>query len=187
MILDIENHLEKFPHVAITAQEGRIYGQWIIGNTYRSTTSYYGSYPHSFMERVLSLIPNVNPQSILHLFSGSVDQGITFDVNPFLKPQICGDAERLSQYFEKDSIPVCIADPPYSSEEAQKYGTGMPATHKVFRELYHIIEPDGLVFWLCTRIPMWRKEQWYMKGLIGVFVGTNKVYRALLIMEKRRR
>jgi len=183
-MIDIQNHLKEFPNAVMTEVNGRVYGHWIIGNSYKSPKPYYGTYPPSYLDRVFSLIHDHGP--VLHLFSGAqTEGGTTFDINASLNPDICGDAEKLSEYLPPDSVGLCLADPPYSAIEAKHYGTKNPVTYKVFRELYKVIEKGGLVVWLCTRIPMWRKEEWFLRGLIGLFVGTNKVYRAVVILERR--
>lgn len=181
-MIDIENHLKHFPNAVMVEKNGRIWGSWVIGNSYKSPKPYYGTYPPSYLDRVLTLIPNCG--KILHLFSGVVEGGHTFDINPANKPDTVGDAERLSDYFEPDSYQLVLADPPYTKSDAIKYGYKLPVTYKVFRELHKIVCRGGLVVWLCTRIPMWRKEQWFMKGLISVYVGTNKVFRAAVILER---
>jgi len=181
-LIDIENHLKEFPNAVMVEKGGRIYGTWVEGNNYKSPKDYYGTYPPSYLRRVYSLIPNRG--RVLHLFSGVVEEGHTFDINPDNKPDTIGDAEHLSTYFEPDSFDLVCADPPYTKPDAKIYGYKLPVTYKVFRELYKIVRKGGLVVWLCTRIPMWRKDQWFMRGLISVYVGTNKVFRVAVILER---
>lgn len=182
---NLANHIKMYPHSAIMEKEGRLYGQWIIGNNYRATQPYHGSYPPSYVERVKSLFPD--NKKILHLYSGMVQPAEgeqTFDINPALNPTKCGKAEELSDYFSENAFSLVLADPPYTPADAAKYGAKMPITYRVMSELYKIVEVGGVVVWLCTRIPLWKKIEWKLLGVIGLFCGTNRVYRAVVLLQK---
>lgn len=184
MRFDLIKHREQFPHSCVFEQNERIYGIWMIGNYYKRTADYHGSYPPSYLKRVLSMLPNIDANNILHLFSGKVNSpGITFDVKPELHPDLVGDAHKISEYFPPNRFDLVLADPPYTKRDASIYGTSLPTTWKVMRGLYEIVKPGGLVVWLCTSPPLYRKEMWSLKGLIGMHVGTNKVFRSVVFME----
>ena len=69
-------------------------------------------------------------KKILHVFSGSVQEDETFDINPQFNPTYTGDAHTLSEIVTK-KYDVIFADPPYSDEDAVHYGTPMVNRNKV--------------------------------------------------------
>lgn len=184
---NIANHQKTFPHAALTIQDNRLFGVWMIGAYYKRTAPYHGSYPPTFLKRVKSLFPDNT--KILHLFSGMVKKEpgeTTFDINPKLGPDVYGNAEELSRYFPSNFFNLVISDPPYSSKDAAIYGTKMPRTFKVMQELAKIVTIGGYVVWLCTSPPLYRKIEWDLKGIIGLHTGTNRVFRCVVIMQRRR-
>ena len=185
MRFDIENHLEAFPNVAHENKKGRHYFWWFIGNTYKRKVGYYGEFPPSLLERIRSLFPEANP--ILHLFSGTIESAPgewTIDINEELNPDICCRAEEVSDYFNEDFFELVIADPPYSKRHAEEYSCKMPNTAQVMRELHKIVVPGGIVAWVTTHPPLYRKEQWKLAGIAVLHSGTNRVLRGVVFMEK---
>jgi hypothetical protein len=183
--MDIANHKAQFPNSCVIEENDRIYGIWMIGNNYKRTVEYYGAYPPSYVKRVKSLLPN--KKRILHLFSGMVkkERGeTTFDCNPRLGPDVYGNAHNLTNYFESNSFALVLADPPYSKADAEVYGTKVPSSARVMNELYTILESNGMVVWLSTRIPMYKKIQFKLAGIIGLHTGTNRLFRAVTFLEK---
>lgn len=184
---DIENHKKFFPNSFVEqGDDGRVYGTFIIGNYYKRTVPYHGAYPPSYLNRIRTLFPD--NKKILHLFSGMLVKELgetTFDINPTLGPDVYGNAEELSRYFEPDSYDLIISDPPYDQKNAAVYGTKVPRTHLVMSELSKVVSGRGYVVWLCTRIPMYRKDQWDLAGLIMLYCGTNRLVRAVVILQRK--
>lgn len=181
---DISNHIKAFPHVAVTVQDDRLYAFWQIGNYYKRANGYHGEYPPSYMERVMSLFPHRD--SILHLFSGSVKREgeVSFDINPGLDPDIVGSAEELSKYFEEDTFDLILADPPYTTKDAEDhYGYKMPRKNIVMQQIRKVIAPHGVLVWLDIRRPMYRKEEWRWAGTISLDCGTNRLFRGAFLFE----
>lgn len=177
---------QSFPNYPPLVWSGRwVYGIWIIGQNYKSKMKYYGEYPPTFLKRVMSMFPDVEDNRILHLFSGVVkERGIKFDINPNLKPDVCGDAHHLSKYFDKDSFDLIIADPPYSEEDAMHYGTPMINRNKVLNECVKVLSDGGYICWLDQVLPMFKKEVLEMIATIGVVRSTNHRFRVLVIWRK---
>ena len=190
--IDLANYRKQFPKYPGPVQHGKsgwIHGTWMIGQQYRSKHGYYGEYPPSFLERVHALTHKAT--NVLHLFSGMVEPGlwsgreVTFDINPNVNPDIQGDAHVLSKYFATNEFDLIIADPPYSEEDANRYGTPMVKRNTVMRECYPIISPGGCIFWLDQVYPMFRKEVLSLIGTIGLWRSTNHRFRGLSIFRKR--
>ena len=96
-----------------------------------------------------------------------------------------GDAEQLSDCFVvNNGFKLIIADPPYTPEDAKKYGYKMPNRKKVLSECYKVVCPGGYLVWLDTRVPMWRKKEWKMVGTIGIVRSSNHRVRMVFIFKR---
>jgi SAM-dependent methyltransferase len=175
------NQFPKWP--APRADNRWIDGMWILGNDYKGS-GYYGSYPPNYVKRVVSMFPDA--QRILHLFSGSLPAGnyTRFDCNQELNPDVFGDAETLSAYFEPNSFDLILADPPYSEEDAKHYGKPMISRNKVLKECANVLEPGGFIIWLDQVLPMFRKDELLLCGVIGIVRSTNHRFRVSCWFKK---
>lgn len=182
----------------------RLEGVWWLGNSYGNKSSYYGAYPGNFLKRVMALFPD--KERILHLFSGSLPPGdyTRFDRRDpgdlsdhqselfsdyeraldFDDGLVRGEAENLSDYFEPGSIDLILSDPPYSIEDAERYGAILVNRRKVVSECRTVLEPGGHLVWLDQVIPMFSNREWKLVGSIGVFISTNHRTRGVFILEK---
>lgn len=175
----------KFPQSLFIGGDGRIVGTWIMGNDYRVKSEYYGGFPAGYLRRVSALFPDrIN---VLHLFSGKVDKsvfpGTTVDVNPALEPDYVDDAQTL------ENVPVhefdlVMADPPYSVEDCDRYQTTMIKRNKVMAALGQKLNPGAHVVWLDQVLPMFRKDQFSIQGVIGMVKSTNHRFRVVTIFKR---
>lgn len=156
-----------------------------MGNNYTVKSKYYGGYPSGYLKRVKALFPDKN--AVLHLFSGKVDIGIfggkRIDINEENAPDVVGDAHNLSKYF-KEEFDLIIADPPYSVEDSNHYGTAMVNRNKVLEECYKVLKIGGHVVWLDQVLPMYSKLKLKPVGFIGMVKSTNHRFRIITIFEK---
>jgi hypothetical protein len=165
------------------ADERWIDGMWVLGQDYRGS-GYYGSYPPNYLKRVLSMFPDA--EKILHLFSGSLPKGdyIRFDSNQNLDAEVYGNAHNLSEFFSSESFDLILADPPYTLEDANHYGTPMINRNTVIKEVEKILTPNGYLIWLDQVLPMFRKDQLHLCGLIGIVRSTNHRFRVSCWFKK---
>ncbi len=166
----------KYP--PLRADERWLDGIWFMGNNYRSKTGYYGSYPPQYLKRIMSLFPDA--ENILHLFSGSIKEkgSCTFDINGNLDADVVGDANQLSHYFDRrKKMDLILADPPYTSEDAEHYGAPMINRNKVIKECAKITKKGGFLLWLDQVLPMFRKDEWLLCIAIGMVRSTNHRFR----------
>jgi len=174
-----------FPTSLFIGGDGRIVGTWIMGNDYRVKSTYYGGYPAGYLRRVRALFPD--KQRVLHLFSGHVDKSIipgdTVDINPELKPDIVDDAQTL-QRVNLRVYDMVMSDPPYSVEDADHYKTTMIKRNKVMAALGSGIRSGCHVVWLDQVLPMYRKTEFRITGVIGMVKSTNHRFRVVTIFEK---
>ena len=168
----------KFP--PLRADERWLDGMWVMGNNYRGS-GYYGSYPPQYLRRVMALFPD--SERILHLFSGSLPPGkyLRFDSKG---GDVTGNAEKLSGYFH-EQFDLILADPPYSTEDANHYGLPMVNRNKVLEECWCILEGGGYIVWLDQVLPMFRKDRLHLCGLIGMVRSTNHRFRVVSIFRKK--
>ncbi|MDE2516683.1 MAG: hypothetical protein KGL12_11705 [Rhodospirillales bacterium] len=174
-----------FPRSLFAAADGRIVGTWIMGNDYRVKSSYYGGYPAGYLRRVKALFPD--KKRVLHLFSGKVDlaalPGDTVDINPALAPTWLDDAQTLTA-VPLERYDLVLADPPYSVEDCDHYGTSMVRRNTVMRALARL--PAGAhIVWLDQVLPMYRKDTFAMEAVIGMVKSTNHRFRVITIFRRR--
>lgn len=178
---------EAFPkYPCMVVDKGWLMGVWVLGNMYKRTSGYYGAFPGNFLRRALSMFPDRT--RTLHLFSGTLIAGpgeVTVDcqTTDLVKPMVEANAKNLP--FPNGSFDFVLADPPYSTIDASKYGTPMPSRRHVMVELARVVEPGGMVAWLDTVRPMYRAAEWTQVGGVMVLVSTNTRTRCLSIFQRR--
>lgn len=174
----------KMPRNLFVGEDGRVVGTWIMGNDYRVKSTYYGGYPATYLKRVKALFPD--KKNVLHVFSGKVDletfPGDTVDINPDLKPTFLDDAQRM-ETVPLGKYDLVLADPPYSVEDCEHYGTSMVKRNAVMRALQRL--PSGAhVVWLDQVLPMYRKDEFAVEATIGMWKSTNHRFRGITIFRK---
>lgn len=172
----------------LVEEQGRqvIYAVWVIGADYRNKTQYYGSYPPGFLDRVMALFPEQRQaRTVLHVFSGSLPPGNYVRLDLKSECDVRGsvyDAKRLLKPW--GPFELAIADPPYSSVDAEEYGTPMVNRDRATKALAEVVIPGGHLVWLDTCWPMHTKTQWVTVGRILVQRSTNHRARVLSIFER---
>lgn len=171
----------KYPASRLQYSGGQITGVWMIGNDY-SGSGFYGSYPPGYLKRMMALFPD--KKRVLHLFAGSLPEGNyeRVDINPELKPDIVVDAHRLGRLRRK--FDVIFADPPYSKEDAMKYGYPMVNRYKVIQQCALSLSKGGFLVWLDTVWPMHSKKELKLVGLIAIVRSTNHRVRLVSFFER---
>lgn len=174
----------KYPESLFIGGDGRISGMWIMGRNYTVKSGYYGGYPSGYLKRVKALFPE--KQSVLHVFSGKVDTqtfpGKTVDINSDNGADFVDDCQELTSVPLGD-FDLIMADPPYSVEDCEHYGTSMVKRNKVMKALARCKEGTHVV-WLDQVLPMYRKDEWKIIGVIGMVKSTNHRFRVVTIFEK---
>lgn len=183
----IDNYVAEtgFPRSLFIAEDSRVVGTWIMGNDYRVKSTYYGGYPAGYLKRIRSLFPE--KQRTLHLFSGKVDlsafPGDTVDINAELAPTFVDDAQTL-EAIPLDRYDLVLADPPYSVEDCEHYGTSMVSRNKVMKALERLTAGAHVV-WLDQVLPMYRKDKFAIDATIGMWKSTNHRFRGITIFRRK--
>jgi len=162
--------------------DGKVYGWWYFGNQYKRVKGYHGEYPPSYLRRMRALFPSQSPA--LHVFGGTVPQmegEVTIDINPKLEPMVCCNAQLLP--FRPNTFEIVYADPPYTKEDARKYGYKLPNMRLVLRSIRSVVKEDAILVWMDLRVPIFNKHYWDLIGTIGLFTGTNRVVRVCAIFQ----
>jgi len=174
-----------FPKALFQSGDGRVVGLWVMGNDYRVKSKFYGGYPAGYLKRVKALFPDKT--NVLHLFSGKVDTaafpGKTVDIRPELNPDYLDDAHTLTRVPLTD-FDLVMADPAYSVEDCEHYGTPMIQRNRVMRTLGEGLKRGCHVVWLDQVLPMWKKEQFSVDAFIGMVKSTNHRFRVITIFRK---
>lgn len=181
--IDNYKKVTKLPQSLFIDETGRINGVFIMGNNY-TTKGDYGAYPFGYMKRMLALFPDSAPS--LQLFSVNLPLSadyLRFDIHPEFA-DVVGDAHELAKHFEGCYFNSVFADPPYSIEDCEHYGTAMVNRNKVIKECYKILRPGGFLIWLDQVLPMYRKDEFSIIGVIGMVKSTNHRFRVIVIFQK---
>ena len=56
--------------------------------------------------------------------------------------------------------------------------------NKVIKECYKILRPGGFLIWLDQVLPMYRKDEFSIIGVIGMVKSTNHRFRVIVIFQK---
>jgi hypothetical protein len=195
----IENYCKetKYPRALFVGDDDDLFlseggkwvvGTWVMGNNYTVKSGLYGGYPHGYLKRIGALFPD--KRNVLHLFSGKVDlaalPGKTVDINPNNSPDYVDDAQTL-EHVPLEQFDLVLADPPYSIEDAMRYQTTMVKRNVVMRALGSRLRAGTHVVWLDQVLPMFRKDQFDMIGVIGIVKSTNHRFRVCTIFRRRER
>jgi hypothetical protein len=185
----------KFPasHFRVV-QEGRgecLYATWLLGNDYRNKTKFYGAYPPGYLPRVMALYPDVVASEALlpvtlHACSGSLPVGDYTRLDLRTECEVPGsvyDAPALLEGYPKYSL--ILVDPPYSSADAEKYGTAMVDRRRAVAALAQVARAGGHLVWLDTVWPIHRKAEWRTVARITLVRSTNHRVRLVSIFERQ--
>lgn len=187
----------RFPasYLRVVQEQGEpcLYGTWLIGNDYRRKHHFYGEYPPSYVDRVMALFPDVDEDSVLHAFSGSVPAGryLRLDSNPAHRPDLLGSVYDVRALLDQDypdprySAQLVLADPPYSAADAEQYETAMVDRRRAMAALSEVVGVGRHLVWLDCVWPMHRKTEWRTVGRIALIRSTNHRIRLISIFERQ--
>ncbi len=187
-------------HLRVVRERGGdvLYGTWLIGNSYKATSSLYGSYPPGYLARVAALFPDLYgkggassaftcPWTTLHVFSGSLPAGpyLRADVNSAREPDMVASVYDLPTIFcGRTPFGLVLADPPYSAADAEKYETAMVDRRRALAALAQVTRVGGFLVWLDCVWPMHRKAEWRTVGRIALIRSTNHRVRLVSIFQR---
>lgn len=175
----------QFPDSHLTVSDRWMQGMWLLGNNYQGS-GYYGAYPPGYLRRIMAMFSDA--ERVLHLFSGSLKGlpvghiAVDLQVNGTVRPHVQANGHYLP--FLPGSFDVAIVDPPYSPEDAKRYGTTMVNRVRVLHALWEVVKPQGHLVWLDTQVPMFSKALWHWYGAITIVRSTNHRVRLVSLFER---
>lgn len=161
-------------------EDGWVHGTWYCGTKF-APSSYWGQFPGNILRRIQTMFPI---ERMLHLCSGHayINGAVNIDIMPTPARDIQADAAALP--LRDDSFAVTLIDPPYSAEDALRYGVKrLVSTTAVLGESRRVLVPGGYLVWLDERYPAYRRADWTLMGLIGVVTGFERRSRLLSIFR----
>lgn len=164
----------------------RKYATWFLGQNYKNSTTYYGAYPPMYWKRIQTFIQPTD--NVLHLFSGSLPKGsyTRVDMDETLSPDVVCKSEDLHSHLPNNSFDIVFADPPYTKADSQVgYKNNYPNKKQTLHSVHKILKPNGLLFWLDTALPIYRKTEYNLVGVITIIISTNHRVRLVSIFEKQ--
>lgn len=175
----------KYPDSKFTGT-ARPQSTWLLGQNYRNATTYYGAYPPMYWKRIQTFIKPGD--KVVHLFSGSLpasDEYVRVDMDCETSPDVCCRSEEVDKHFAPNSVDIVFADPPYTKADSQKgYKGNYPNKKATLTAVSHILKPNGIVVWLDTCLPMFRKTELELVGLITILISTNHRVRLASVFRK---
>ena len=185
MQIDVHNYNRSFSkYPKLVYDKKWVYGTWYCGTSFVKC-DFYGMYPPTYLDRLLSLFPNA--KKILHCPSGTVQNNgdITVDciIDEQRKPMIRADAGQLP--FKNKSMDLFISDPPYSKEDSKIYGCDPFPLGKMVKEAYRVLKLGGYLCVLHLYCPSYRRQNFDLQGLITIMTGFQRRVRILSILRKR--
>lgn len=183
----VKNYVDSFPNFpedSLWVCGEELLGMWVMGNNYRVKGG-YGSYPHGYMARMSALFPD--KYNVLHLFAGWLPESPDYkrvDINPERADVLCNAEELSSANFNGFVPDIIYADPPYSVEDCEHYGTIMIKRNTVVNECAKIMPVGAHLVWLDQVLPMYRKVEFKVVGRIGMVKSTNHRFRVITIFER---
>ena len=144
-----------------------------------------GGYPLRFMAFAYETLRITDPSRVLHLCSGSVNEGITVDIRPEMSPTHISDCRSVP--LPDGSVEWIMADPPYSVEYAKNlYGTEehYPKPGEILREATRLLIDGGMIGLLHFQVPMFRKPL-RLVGVWGITTGLGYAIRAWSVFQKQ--
>ena len=173
----VVGRLNALPYPPTVWSHGWVYGVWYCGTAWRKAI-YHGQYPATFVRRVLAAFP-ASDFRLLHLCCGRCRVPGAVNVDRVRLPEADIVADGAALPFRARVFDVALADPPYTADDAAKYGVPMPSRSRLLREMARVTSPGGWILWLDERYPAYRRKELHLVGLIGIVTGFLRRTRIL--------
>ncbi len=151
---------------------------------------YPGAYPARYLKYMYQLIQSLQAplEPRLHLFSGTVKDGVTIDINPEVNPTHVLDLTRDPIPYPDDYFAVVLADPPYSHKDykaaERHYNLPEVPRYSFVPEAVRVLKPGG-IFAVLHVMPYRTPKGCERVAMIGVTTGTTQVIRVASVFQKR--
>jgi len=146
---------------------------------------YPGAYPDRYLKYMREFLPVWEP--VLHLFSGTVEDGVTIDLNEDVSPTHVLDLREDEIPYPDGHFAVVLADPPYDHKDYQAskrhYDMEPVPRYSFVKEAVRVLAPGGF-FGVLHVMPYRTPKGCKRYAMIGVTTGTTQVIRVASIFRK---
>jgi hypothetical protein len=161
----------------------------------RSWLNFYGAYPRGFLSKARQLVGAGINEPVLHVCGGIVrcyqqpgcfgPNDRTLDLDPTTDPDYLADARDPAAYND-ERLAAIIADPPYTSEDADHYPPGrvvLPQPYLIVKNAIKALELGRRVGILHLFAPQAPKGSKFV-ACVTVLTGFNNRARLFSVYEK---
>lgn len=154
---------------------------WLCGPP--PSTGQYQRYPSRFLYNLKRKYPEMFDKNALHMFSGSCSFGVSTDIRPETKPDICAPYDKIPRPANSFSAVIC--DPPYASHYANEWHTDLPLPKRILQEAARLVKPNGLIGILhIIIIPAYKVCNVKRIALHPILTGPNNAIRVFNVFRK---
>jgi hypothetical protein len=143
----------------------------------------YQRYPGRFLYNLRKQYPELMAADVLHMFSGSSEQGVTTDFRPETGAHIVAPFDAIPR--DDASFSGVVADPPYADHWQGQWHGGLPKPKHILREASRLVKDGGLIAILhIIVIPAYRELRVERVALHPVLAGPNNAIRVLNVFRR---
>jgi len=153
---------------------------WLCGPPVRH--GQFQQYPSRFIYNLRRTYPELVEPTVLHMFSGASDLGVTTDYREETGADIVAPFDDIPR--PDGSFTGVLADPPYADHWQGQWHGGLPKPKHVLAEAVRLTAPGGLVAILhIIIIPAYRSLNVERIALHPVLTGPNNAIRVLNVFR----
>ena len=179
---DIVNRFNKLKYPPTVWSHDWIYGLWYCSTAWKKAI-YHGQFPATFVKRITTAFPP-SQLDFLHLCCGRCHIEDAVNVDTMNLPEIDMQADGEALPFATNSFDVCLVDPPYSIQDADRYkNKRLINAKRSMQSIRQCLRPNGWLLWLDEKYPSYRRKDWKLRGLVGIVTGFERRVRVLSMWQ----
>lgn len=152
---------------------------WLCGPP--PSTGQRQQYPSRFEKNLFETYPELQEESVLHMFSGACEWGDTTDVREETRADIVAPFDDLPEIGPYDAV---VADPPYNAGFATEWDEELPRPKHVADAARGVLRDGGRLFLLHILIlPAYKELGLERLALHPILCGPNNVIRVLNVLR----
>ena len=154
---------------------------WLCGPPSRH--GQYQRYPGRFIYNMRKHYPELLEPTVLHMFSGGSDLGVTTDLRPETGADIIAPFDAIPR--PDGSFTGVLADPPYADHWQNQWHGDLPKPKHILRESARLVAPGGLIAILhIIVIPAYKAFGVRRVALHPILCGPNNAMRVLNVFRR---
>jgi hypothetical protein len=154
---------------------------WLCGPPKR--TGQYQQYPGRFVYNLRKTYPELLEPTVLHMFSGASDLGVTTDLRAETGADIVAPFDQIPR--EDATFTGVLADPPYADHWQGQWHGNLPKPKHILKEAARLTRVGGKIAILhIIIIPAYRELGVERIALHPILTGPNNAIRVLNVFRK---